>query len=292
MAPWSGQFEDPRTVLKRYGLKPKRSWGQNFLVSERALRTISEKCVDTSGRRVIEIGAGLGTLTTALLDMGARVTAVERDRELCEVLRVEFGEHPGFELAEADAKTFDYTACLGGELGVVVGNLPYQLTGQLLRVVMEIGPALVRAVLMVQEEVANRLVAAPGDKARGALSAIIQARHRTKSILRLAPTAFHPRPKVRSCVIQLEPRANTVLGEQLTPASFDRVVKAAFSNRRKTLRNSLVSGGLGSAREIDEILHCAGVDPQIRPARVTEDSFARITKFLDKSGKILAVSRG
>ncbi|MCP4606792.1 MAG: ribosomal RNA small subunit methyltransferase A [Proteobacteria bacterium] len=279
MAPPSGRFEDPRVLLKRYNLRPKRSWGQNFLVSERAVRTIAEACVDKSGRTVIEIGAGLGTLTKALLNMGGHVIAVERDREMCEVLRSEFGDQTEFELIEADAKKLDYAAYLHGELGVVAGNLPYQLTGPLLRKVMEIGPSLKRAVLMIQQEVADRLVATESDKARGALSVIIQARCQTRTLLKLSEKAFHPRPRVRSSVVMLEPRDDLLFGEGLKHDTFDRVVKAAFSSRRKTLRNALVSGGMGSVKQVEEILNRAGIDPKIRPQKVKECDFTTIASF-------------
>ncbi|MCP4679058.1 MAG: ribosomal RNA small subunit methyltransferase A [Deltaproteobacteria bacterium] len=287
----SGHFEDPRTVLKRHGLRPKRSWGQNFLVSPRAVNTISKACVDKPGRHVIEIGAGLGTLTSALLSLGGRVTAIERDREMCAVLRSDFGGRDGFFLAEADAKKFDYTSCLAEEHGVIAGNLPYQLTGQLIRNVMDVGPSLIRAVLMVQEEVANRLVATPGGKERGALSVIVQARYKPRILLRLQPTAFHPKPKVRSSVVEFEPRSDTVFSEDLQQAVFDRVVKAAFSSRRKTLRNALAAGGLGAAEEMGRILAQLEIDSRIRPERVTEEEFCSIGKFVEKACKSLAASR-
>ncbi len=290
MSERSGHFEDPRTVLKRHGLRPKRSWGQNFLVSSRAVNTIAKACVDKPGRHVIEIGAGLGTLTRALLDLGGRVTAIERDREMCAVLRSDFADRDDFFLAETDAKKFDYTSCFQ-EPGVVAGNLPYQLTGQLIRKVMDVGPSLIRAVLMVQEEVANRLIATPGGKTRGALSVIVQARYKTKILLRLQPTAFHPKPKVRSAVVAFEPRADTVFSKELPQSVFDRVVKAAFSSRRKTLRNALATGGLGAAEEMGRILAQLDIDSQIRPERVTEDEFCSIGKFVEKARKSLAVPR-
>ncbi len=248
------QFEDPRTVLKRHGLKPKHSWGQNFLISERAVKAITDACVDEPGRLIIEIGAGLGTLTSSLLDAGGHVIAVERDRDMCQVLRAEFKDHKHFSLHEADAAKFDYASQLA-DGGVIVGNLPYQITGLLIRKVLETGPLLHRAVLMMQQEVADRIVAEPGDKSRGALSVIVQARCKTSIVHRLAPGAFHPPPKVRSAVVMLEPLKATVFDPKLED-TFDRVVKAAFSSRRKTLRNSLASGGLGSSEEVVKILYC------------------------------------
>lgn len=271
-----GGFEDPRRVLKRYGLRPKHSWGQNFLVSQGAIQKIAETCVDEPGRKIIEIGAGLGTLTGALLHRGGRVIAVERDREMCQVLRAEFGECADFSLKEADAKTFDYVEALGNDRGVLAGNLPYQLTGPILRRITDIGPAMLRAVIMVQREVAERILAAPGQPERSALSVMVQARFAPKIIHRLAPSAFHPRPKVDSAVLLLNPLATPIVGHGISPDTFDRVVKAAFSSRRKTLKNAMVSGGLASRERTEEILAKSGIDPQIRAERLTIENFYKI----------------
>ena len=121
-------FVDPRTVLREFGLRPKHSFGQNFLISEKAVETIARLCVDEPGRRVVEIGPGLGTLTHALLTLGGSVIAVERDRDMCEVLREAFGEQPHFKLEEADAAKFDYEGALMAGPGVIAGNLPYVLS--------------------------------------------------------------------------------------------------------------------------------------------------------------------
>jgi 16S rRNA (adenine1518-N6/adenine1519-N6)-dimethyltransferase len=273
-------FEDPRAVLGRHGLRPKRSWGQNFLISERAVRIIADECVDAPGRLVVEIGAGLGTLTRVLLERGARVIAVERDREMCEVLRQELGGYGGFTLEEADAKRFDYAGVLGAEGGVVTGNLPYQLTGQLLRRVIDHAPMIERAGLMVQQEVGERLLAGCGDRARGALTVMVGARFEVGKILGLPPTAFVPRPKVRSTVIALRKRERIAAGARTDLAVFDRVVKAAFTVRRKTLRNSLVAGGLGTQPEVDSLLERAGVEPRKRSQQLEEAEFEAIARLI------------
>jgi 16S rRNA (adenine1518-N6/adenine1519-N6)-dimethyltransferase len=284
------QIEDPRAVLKRYGLKPKRSWGQNFLISRRALQIIAETCVDKPGRRVVEIGAGVGTLTKALLQVGAKVTAVERDRDMCAVLRSELAGVQGFELRDADALKFDYAACFSDEPGVVAGNLPYQLTGPLLARIIEVGSLLVRSVIMVQEEVANRIVATHSEKARGALSVIIQSRFDARMALKLGPTAFHPRPKVSSAVVVLEPLKHGLFEEESTQAVFEKVVKAAFTTRRKTLRNAL-AGKIGSVNEVVEILEQAEVDPRLRPERLSLEKFAVIARLVEKKSSSLAPLR-
>ncbi len=273
------RFEDPRTVLKRHGLSPKRSWGQNFLVSGRAIAIIVRACVDQPGRRIIEIGAGLGTLTGAILEQGGRLTAVERDREMCAVLRDEFGGNEAFELVEADAVTFDYQSFLSKQPSVIVGNLPYQLTGRILRRLLASSPSFLRAVLMVQEEVANRIVAPENDKARGALSVNAQARCRSKIIHRLGPAAFHPKPKVRSAVVVFEPLEQPFFSRGKEEADFEAVVRAAFSCRRKTMRNALSVGGLGSHDRVTRLLQDAEIDPGIRPGSLSVENFSRLAKL-------------
>jgi 16S rRNA (adenine1518-N6/adenine1519-N6)-dimethyltransferase len=272
------RFEDPRTVLKRHGLSPKHSWGQNFLVSGRAIAIIASACVDQPGRRIIEIGAGLGTLTGAILDVGGRITAVERDREMCAVLREEFGGNADFDLVEADAATFDYVSFLSTQPSVIVGNLPYQLTGRLLRILLENSRYFLRAVLMVQEEVANRIVARKNDKARGALSVNAQARCHAKIIHRLGPTAFHPKPKVRSAVVVFEPLDQPLFSDGKEEADFETVVKAAFSCRRKIVRNALSIGGLGSHDRVTQLLTDVGIDPGIRPSSLSLKDFCNLAK--------------
>ena len=272
------RFEDPRSVLKRHGLSPKHSWGQNFLISGRAVTAIVHACADQPGRKVLEIGAGLGTLTGALLDAGSRVTALERDREMCEVLRQEFGDNPDFTLAEADAATFDYPAFLANEPAVIAGNLPYQLTGRLLRLVLASCPHFLRAVLMVQEEVANRVIAREDDKGRSALSVNAQVRCRSKIVHRLGPGAFYPKPKVRSAVMELTPLEEPFLTGERDETDFEAVVKAAFSCRRKTIRNALSIGGLGAQEQVVRLLEEAGIDPGLRPGSLSVQDFLHLAK--------------
>jgi 16S rRNA (adenine1518-N6/adenine1519-N6)-dimethyltransferase len=270
------KFEDPRTVLRRHGLAPKHSWGQNFLISQGAVASIAEAAVDKSDCRIIEIGPGLGTLTGALLGAGGRVTALERDREMCAVLRVEFGGMDRFLLVETDAVKFDYASFLADEPAVIVGNLPYQLTGRLLRVILQCSDLFLRAVLMVQAEVADRLIAPPGERQRSALSVFCQARCEARVIRRLRPTAFHPPPKVRSAVVTLTPREESIFNDRVLESDFERVVRAAFSAKRKTLRNALVNGGIGSPDQVEGLLEEAGIAPGVRPARLTVEDFATL----------------
>jgi 16S rRNA (adenine1518-N6/adenine1519-N6)-dimethyltransferase len=270
-------FEDPRAVLKRHGLRPKRALSQNFLISERAVRTIAERCADEPGRRVIEIGAGAGTLTGALLGRGAAVTAIERDPELCAVLRAELGAHDALGVVEGDAAEHDYGADIGAGPAVIAGNLPYQITGLLLRRVSAVRHGLLRAVLMIQAEVADRVCAGPGERERAALSVLIQSRMETRVVLRLAPTAFAPPPKVRSAVLELTPHPEPLHGE-LDDAAFDAAVKAAFAGRRKTIRNSLIAATGQPADRVAALLGAAGIDPGQRAQQLENLAFVALAR--------------
>lgn len=232
---------DARDLLRRFGLAPKRSFSQNFLVQPDAVARIADATV-ALGRRVVELGPGLGALTHALLARGAEVLAVELDRDMVRVLREELGEHPGLEIRQGDAAEVDLAAVSEAcaEKLVVTGNLPYQATGAILRQVVKHHAVLDGAILMVQREVRDRLVAEPSTKAYGALTVFVQAQFDVDTVLRLRPGSFHPPPAVHSAVVRLVPRS-TPLAEE-TP-TFRAIVRAAFQMRRKTLRNALRAVG-------------------------------------------------
>lgn len=238
----NARFVDPRAVLARHGLRPKRSFGQNFLVARPTVEKIAELCIFPRKTEVIEIGAGLGTLTAALLDRGADVVAVERDRDLVPVLRQELAQdvaRGALRIVEADAATFDIASVLSStNANVLAGNLPYQITGRLLERAVSLRGRLERAVFMVQREVADRLAAGAGDDAYGQLTVFSQAAFEVKRAFVVSSGSFHPRPEVDSAVVVLTPYATPRAQE--TP-TFRAVVHAAFGARRKTLRNALAS---------------------------------------------------
>jgi 16S rRNA (adenine1518-N6/adenine1519-N6)-dimethyltransferase len=270
-------FEDPRALLARHGLRPKRGYSQNFLISQHAVEAIARAAVARAGEPVVELGPGLGTLTAALLRAGARVIAIERDPDMLRVLQAELGAC-ALELRRDDAATLDYVA-LARELGAalsVAGNLPYAITGAILRNLGAQRDALARVTVMVQREVRDRLEAAPGTAEYGALTVFTRALFTTETVLRLPPGAFHPRPKVHSAVVQLVPRATPIAEE--TP-SFQRVVRSAFQGRRKTLRNALaaVYGTAGSERALAR----AGIDAMRRGETLSVEEFARLAAAAD-----------
>lgn len=252
--PW----EDPRRVLRRHGLEPKRGMSQNFLVARHAVDRIVEAVAPAAGETVVELGPGLGTLTAALLRAGARVVAVERDRDMIAVLREELADVDGFEVREGDAACVDIAAIArqAGAPVALAGNLPYAVTGAILRNLTGHARDVSRAVIMVQREVRDRLLASPGTKAWGALTVFTRAAFEASAVVTVPPGSFHPPPKVSSAVVKLVPRA-TALAEE-TP-ELRAVVRAIFDARRKTLRRALSQTGADKTA-VDAALTDADID--------------------------------
>ncbi|HSN92717.1 MAG TPA: 16S rRNA (adenine(1518)-N(6)/adenine(1519)-N(6))-dimethyltransferase RsmA [Anaeromyxobacteraceae bacterium] len=272
-------YPSPRALLAKHGLRAKKSWGQNFLGDEAALDQIARLAVEREGDRVVELGAGLGHLTSRLLARGGRVVAVERDRDMVRVLRGELGD--AVEIVEADAARLDYAALAGPPAAriAVVGNLPYHLTSPILFSLLDQAKSISRAVLLVQREVAERLAARPGTKDWGQVSVLLQ-READVSIERIVPPgAFVPPPRVESAVVRaafrppLEPVAD--------PARLRRIVKAGFAQRRKTLANALRSARVVGPEPLADALARAGIDGGRRGETLTVAEWAALERALD-----------
>lgn len=272
-------FVDPRTVLARHGLKPKHSFGQNFLVASAIVEKIASLCVPNGSGRVIEIGAGLGTLTSALLRRGAHVVAIERDRELLPILREELADdlsRGALELLEADAARVDLESLLGDEgERVVSGNLPYQITGRLLEMTIPVAPKIARAVFMVQKEVADRLAAAPASDAYGQLTVFVQASFAVERALIVRAGCFHPAPRVDSAVVVLKPLPKP---RAVETDAFRAVVHAAFGARRKTLKNALA--GLTQDPSRKAAVEATGIDLGRRGETLSVEEFDALARAL------------
>ncbi len=233
--PW----EDPRRVLARHGQRPSRRYSQNFLVAEGVVEKIAAAVHPAEGERVIEIGPGVGTLTAALLRRGARVEAIEKDPRMRAILTEELGPTDRFSLVGEDAMALDLGSLAPEGPVAVVGNLPYAITGAIFRQLVSGHRFVDRAVLMTQREVQRRLVAEPGTKAHGPLSVFVGVVFEVEKLFDVSPGSFHPPPKVRSAVSRLTPRPDPLVDPD--DPTFAGVVRAAFGQRRKTLRNALRS---------------------------------------------------
>ena len=274
-----GRRLNVRTVLSRFGLKPKKTWSQNFLVDEDVLCDIAEAIEWGQVNTVVELGAGIGALSALLAGNARRVIAVERDRDLAALLRNEFLNDPVVEVLEANAATLDFKELSArlGERPAVVGNLPYHMATQILFHLLDSGAELSHWVLMFQKELADRLLAAPGGRTYGVVSVLVQQRTDVEQVLQVEPQAFYPRPKVRSSVLRFWPRT-----EPRVPvrdwALFERVVKGAFGQRRKKVRNALLSsfGSRLTGQELDRMLISAGIDGGQRAEQLSIEDFSRL----------------
>jgi 16S rRNA (adenine1518-N6/adenine1519-N6)-dimethyltransferase len=279
----------PRELLRASGLSPKKSFGQNFLVSEGVLRTMATACVsdaEVGHARVVELGAGLGALTGALVLRARHVTAVERDRDLVPILERNLRsaiDEGRLTLSESDAQRFDVEAALGSAQGpegprVLCGNLPYSITGKLLRLAQLHAQHLDRVVFMVQREVADRLLARPGEKDYGALTVFTRAAFDVELRAHVPPGAFHPAPRVSSAIVVLVPLRPPRARETET---FRRIVKAAFAMRRKTLRNAWRSIR-GDVADLERLASEAGISLDARGETLDVAAFARLSGALDE----------
>lgn len=268
-----------REILSRHGLRPKRSFGQNFLHDRRIADRIAEQAAP-AGALVVEIGAGLGALTRPLLGRARTVVALERDRDLVPLLRAELAsdiENGRLIVVEADAKRFDYESTFDAvePPRVVAGNLPYNLTGPLLERIGGLAASIERATLLVQLEVADRLAAKPGTAAYGALTVFVQASFAVRRAFVVRSGAFHPAPEVDSALVVLEPHPVPLAVE--TP-TFRALVKNAFGKRRKTLRNAW--SALDASATLEAAARRAEIDLGRRGETLAVSEFARMAKEL------------
>ena len=238
--------------------RPRKRFGQHFLHDPGVVRRIVAAIAPARGEFILEIGPGEGVLTRPLAESGARLEAVEIDRDLAAALRQE-----GWTVHVADALAFDFGSLPPGTR--VVGNLPYNISTPLLFRLSEQGRRLRDVHVMLQREVVERMIAAPSTPAYGRLSVMLQARFRIEKLFAVAPGAFRPPPKVDSAVVRLVPLAEP-LDEGV--ARFAEVVRRAFSARRKTLPNAL---GLPQER-----LAALGLAPRLRPENLSPQDYARV----------------
>jgi 16S rRNA (adenine1518-N6/adenine1519-N6)-dimethyltransferase len=251
--------------------KPRKRFGQNFLEDRAVLQRLAAAVAASPDDELIEIGPGEGALTALLLASGARVTAVELDRDLAGALRErDFG--PQFTLVEGDALKTDFSALLpehGG--GRVVGNLPYNISTPLLFHLLDFRDRILDMHFLLQREVVQRLAASPGTKAYGRLSVVTQLHCGVEPLFEVAPEAFRPAPKVISQVVRLRPKP---LPPTLDLGALDTLLRTAFSQRRKTLRKVL------QAWFSPDQLQDLELDPIRRPDTLSVDEFTRLARHL------------
>jgi 16S rRNA (adenine1518-N6/adenine1519-N6)-dimethyltransferase len=295
--------QSPKSQLKELGLRPKKSWGQNFLHNESVLRSIANHAAKP-GEVVLEIGAGLGHLTRQLLANGATVYAIERDRDMANALRQHFADvlnpeaTPGAEesapttnestpqaakpgtltIIEDNALTYDFAdfAAQHPSLPSVVGNLPYHITSPILFRLLEVIEKFSRVTCMVQKEVCDRIVAAPGTDDYSALSALISARAQAKKLLNVSRGSFYPVPNVDSAVFQLTPLNDVDAAFWNGP--YRAMVNASFHARRKTIWNNLRA--TYPPQKVEETLAALSIEPTRRAETLSPKDFWSLAEKL------------
>jgi 16S rRNA (adenine1518-N6/adenine1519-N6)-dimethyltransferase len=253
----------------------KKSLGQHFLSDPAMIDKIVRAIDPRPGQRLVEIGPGAGAITRPLLRRHGALTVIEFDRDLIEPLTA-LGAELGAELSiiHADVLGVDFSALAEeGQKIRLVGNLPYNISSPILFHALDHLDAISDMVFMLQKEVVDRMAAAPGSKVYGRLSVMLQARCRVTPLLKVPPGCFRPPPKVDSAVVQLLPRDPAELGLH-QPRQFEQIVRAAFAQRRKTLRNAL--SALCSGERLQEL----GIDPGARAETVAVADYVRLANAL------------
>lgn len=265
-------LKEIKSLLREKQLHLSKKMGQNFLIDKNIRDKILAAADIQRGDSVVEIGPGLGALTEGLLERGAQVRAVEKDRGLCRVLRERIAS-PDLELICEDALKLDWDEWLSGEgKNKLVANLPYNITTPLLFRLLDCSKLFSRMVIMVQQEVGERFSASPTSKQYGALTLKIKYHASVEKLFTVSPGSFFPRPEVSSLVLEMIPRVSPpvkVSDEELLFA----IINTGFGQRRKTLANNLKRRGW-TARQIKKVFACCGLEERVRAEELELDDFS------------------
>ncbi len=270
-------------IMNKYNITANKNFGQNFLISENVVENIVMCSEVNKNDLIIEIGPGLGTLTSLLLEKAGKVICIELDKKMLEILNDRFSLYNNFELINDDILKVDLKSLILNNSQFknvkVVANLPYYITTPIIMKLLENKLDLESITVMVQKEVAERLVETPGSKNTGAITYSINYYTNPELVLEVSKDSFIPSPKVDSAVIKLnilkQPKIR-VKNEEL----FFKVIKCAFMQKRKTLINSLSNSGISNKENLENILNELELDSRIRPEQLTLDQFGYLSDKL------------
>ena len=285
----SSLFEETKYILKKYGITANKSLGQNFLINEEAVDKIIDGAQITKDDLVIEIGPGLGTLTKELLEKAGRVIAIELDKRMLEILTDRFSLYNNFELINEDVLRVDLKELISKNLSneelksaKIVANLPYYITTPIVMKLLEDRLPIDSITIMIQKEVADRLIEKPGGKNTGAITYAIYFYATSEEIYKVMPNSFIPEPAVESKVIKLTIRDNKPINVENEELMF-KIIKYAFMQRRKTLVNSLENSKLfKNKKDIVEMLEKLDINLKIRGEALSLEDYANIANFVTK----------
>ncbi len=269
-------MQDPlkaQSLLKSYGIRPKKKLGQNFLVSQAALDQILKAADLGDKEQILEIGAGLGALTRELARHDHKIIAIEYDQRFIPILHDLLKPYANVRVIQGDILQLELKDIVAPPDYIVVANIPYQITSALIRKLVEAPYPANRVILTIQKEVAERIIAQPGDLSLLALSVQIFGKPLLRS--QIPPSAFFPSPAVDSCILRIDMHP-----EPKVPVDdidlFFRIAKAGFSQKRKKLRNAIAAGLQISTSDVEEIMLAAKVSPSQRAQELTLDEWKRI----------------
>lgn len=276
-------LKETKFIMNKYNIRADKSLGQNFLINDEAVLGIVDAASIKKDDLIIEIGPGLGTLTKELLEKAGKVICIELDKRMVEILQDRFSMYENFELINDDVLKVDLKALIknaGMKNAKIVANLPYYITTPIIMKLLEDRLDIQTITVMIQKEVADRLVSEPGKGDTGAITYAINYYTNPRRVLEVENTSFIPAPKVNSSVIQLEvlKKPNVEVEDE---AKLFELIKAAFMQKRKTLVNSLFnSNKYGSKEHIESVLQKLNIDLRIRPEKLTLTQFAEISKMI------------
>ena len=284
-------IEETKFIMKKYNIRANKSLGQKFLISEQVVNEIVESSKIDKEDLVIEIGPGLGTLTKYLLEKAGKVIGIELDKKMVEILQDRFKLYNNFELYQQDVLKIDLKHLIKKEKEntnikkvKIVANLPYYITTPIIMKLLEEKLDLESITVMIQKEVADRLIAIPGEKETGAITYAVYYYAIAEAILEVPKESFIPEPEVTSKVIKLNIRKEPPIEVQDKELMF-KIIKSAFMQRRKTLINALNNAKIFQNKEEgNQILESLKLDESVRAEKLTLENFADITNRILKKG--------
>ncbi len=284
----SNLWDETSFIMKKYHIKANKNLGQNFLIDEEVIEKIVNASEITKEDCVIEIGPGLGTLTKELLEKAGKVISIELDKKMLTILKDRFALYDNFELINNDVLQVDLKNIISTEKEKgfknikVVANLPYYITTPIIMKLLEEKLDLESITVMVQKEVADRLIAIPSDKETGAITYSVYYYAKGEEILEVPKTSFIPEPEVTSKVIKLNIRKEPAVKVK-SPEVMFRIIKCAFMQRRKTLLNALVNTKVFLNKDEGiKILKKIGLREDVRAEKLKIEDFAKITDSILK----------
>ena len=280
-------FNETKFILKKYGISANKSLGQNFLINDEVVQGIVDKAEILKNDLVIEIGPGLGTLTKELLEKAGKVIAIELDTRMIEILTDRFKLYDNFELINEDVLKVNLNKLIQENLNVglksakIVANLPYYITTPIIMKLLEENLPIESITVMIQKEVADRLIEVPGGKNSGAITYSVYYYAEAEEVLKVMPNSFVPEPAVDSKVIKLKLRKEKAVKVKNEELMF-KIIKYAFMQRRKTLVNALEKSNIFSSKgQILEILENLGLNDKIRGEALSLEDYSNISKYIE-----------